>query len=236
MTLSTTDEPALDSSAAAQGLHKHMIHLPPVRHLVRHAGGHLLVGAVVPGVTFYGVLATVNLRWALLATLLWSYAVITAQLGRRRAVPGIIVIGALMITARTAIALITNSSFIYFLQPGLANFCVALAFLGSVLVGRPLTRKLADDFCAFPETMDAHPGFARFFVRLTVLWAVVCTINGAGSLLLLMHQSLGGFLALRSVLSYGLVIGGTGISYLWFRRTMKGEGVGIAFGPAPALG
>lgn len=227
MTLSTTDDTALPST------HKHLIHLPPVSHLLRHAGGHLMIGVVVPGVTFYGVLATVNLRWALLATLLWSYAVITAQLGRRRAVPGIVVVGALLVTVRTGAALATNSSFIYFLQPSLANFCVALVFIGSVLVGRPLTRKLADDFCAFPPTMDAHPGFARFFVRLTVLWAAVCALNGAGSLLLLMHQSVGGYLALRSVFSYSLVAIGIVTSYLWFRRTMRGEGVGITFGLAP---
>ena len=132
-----------------------IIRLPAVRALVRQVSGHLLEGVLVPAITFYAVLATVSLRWALIATLLWSYSVIGFRLSRRRRVPGILVLGAGIVTARTAIAFATNSSFVYLVQPSLANFCVALLFLASLVPGKPLTRRLADDFCAFPARSTA---------------------------------------------------------------------------------
>src|ERR687887_532117 len=60
-------------------------------------------------------------------------------------------------------------------------------------------------------TYDRCPGGAQL-VRLTVLWAFVCAVNGAGTLLLLLlHSSIGSFLALRPVLSYGLVATGIAV-------------------------
>ena len=210
------------------------IHLPGLGHWVRHAGWHIVEGVVAPAVVFYTVLSLVGLRSALLAALLLSYTVLGVRMARRKRLPGIVLLGAGLLTVRTAVAFAANSSFVYFVQPSLGNFCVAALFLGSLVPGRPLVRRLADDFCDFPASMDAHPHFRRFFARLTVLWALVCAANGAGTLLLLLHASIGGFLALRPVISYGLVAGGTVVSFLWFRRTMRGSGVRIVFGGAPS--
>ncbi len=211
-----------------------VIHLPSVRHAVRHAGTHIAEGVLVPALTFYLVLSFVSLRWALIAALLWSYTVIVLRVGRHKRIPGVVLMGAGLLTVRTVIAFAANSSFLYFMQPSLGNFCIAALFLASLVPGRPLVRRLADDFCSFPASLDAHPHVKTFFVRLTILWAAVCAANGACSLLLLLHESIGSFLALRSVVSYGLVISGTAVSYLWFRRTMRGSGIRIVFGPAAA--
>ena len=197
---------------------------------MQHAGTHIVEGALAPAVTFYLVLSFVDLRWALLASLLWAYLVISLRLSCRRRLPGLLLVGAGLITARTIVALVAHSSFVYFLQPSLGNFCVAVLLLASLVPGKPLTRRLVDDFCVMPASLNARPRFAQFFVRLTVLWAFVCAVNGAGTLLLLLHSSIGSFLALRPVLSYGLVATGIAVSYLWFRSAMRREGVRIIFG------
>lgn len=216
---------------------QHTIHLPSGRDCFRHAGRHIVEGAIIPTLTFYLVLTEVSLHWALLASLMWSYLIISVRLSRRRRVPGLVLVSAGLITVRTVVALGANSSFLYFLQPSIGNFCIAVLFLASLVPGKPMTRRLAEDFCVVPAALDARPRFAQFFVRLTILWAFVCAANGLGTLFLLLHSSLGAFIALRPVFSYGLVAVGTLVSYLWFRTAMRGERVHIKFGhpqPVPA--
>jgi uncharacterized membrane protein len=217
---------AADHAAAAD----HLIRLPSVRRLVRQTTTHVVEAVLIPAATFYAVLSTVSLRWALIATMLWSFAAIGARIARGARVSGMLLVSAALITARTAVAFVANSSFVYFLQPSLANFCIALAFLASLVPGRPLTRRLADDFCTLPASLDHRPRCTQFFTRLTVLWALVCAANGALTLMLLLHNSVGSFLALRPVVSYGLVAVGTVLSYLWFRTTLRAEGLKIVFG------
>lgn len=229
MTRDLTRLPVAPAALATQAV-EHVVHLPAARSLAVRAAAHIAEAALIPGLTFYLVLNTVTLRWALIASLGWAYLVIAFRLVRRDRVPGVIIVSAGLLTARTAVSLVANSSFIYFLQPSLGNFCIALLFIASLGPGRPMTRRLADDFCALPPSMDDHPLFARFFARLTLLWATICAVNGAGTLLLLLHESVGSFIALRPVVSYGLVATGTVVSYLWFRKTVRGEGVRIAFG------
>ena len=212
----------------------HTIRLPSVRQCLRQVAEHVVEGVVVPAVTFYLVLSTVSLRWALIASMLWTLGAISVRAAAGRRVSGVLLVTAGLITVRTAVAFAANSSFVYLMQPSLGNFCIAALFLASLVPGKPLTRRLADDFCAMPASLDRHPLIARFFSRLTLLWAFVCAANGAGTLLLLLHQSVGSFLALRPVISYGLVAGGTVLSYVWFRRTMRTENIRVVFGAAKA--
>lgn len=176
------------------------------------------------------MLRLVDLRWAQVATLLWSYAVIGVRMTRRARVSGLLIVSAALVTVRTGIAFAANSWFVYFLQPSLANFAIAVVFLASLVPNRPLTRRLADDFCMLPGSLDRRPRCTQFLTRLTLLWAFVCAVNGAATLLLLLHSSLGGFLTLRPVVSYGLVAAGIVFSYFWFRTTLRGEGLVIVFG------
>lgn len=204
--------------------------LPSIGSCARTAGSHIVEGVVVPGVTFYAVLQTVSLRWALIAALLWTYLVIGIRLARRERVPGVLLLTAGLFTARTGLAMWANSTFVYFLQPSLGNLCVALLLLASLVPGKPLTRRLADDFCSLPAGLDDRPRVRQFFMRLTLLWALVCAVSGGAGLLLLIHQSVGAFLALRAVVTYGLIAVGIAVSTVWFRATLRGEGLRLVFG------
>ena len=226
MTEPTADAPPREAGEADT----HLIRLPSVRHLAGHAGSHLIEAVIVPAITFYAVLRLVDLRWALAAALLWSYVVIGVRITRRARVSGLLILSAVLVTMRTGLAFAANSSFVYFLQPSLANFGIAALFLASLVPNRPLTRRLADDFCVLPAALDRRPRCAQFFTRLTLLWACVCAANGAATLLLLLHTSLGSFLAFRAVVSYGLVAAGIAFSFAWFRTTLRAEGLVIVFG------
>src|SRR4029079_11288682 len=100
----------------------------------------------VPMALFYGVLTTVGFRPALVAALLWSYTAIGRRVVTRQRIPGVLVLGSVLMTARFLIAMATGSAFIYFLQPTLGTFLVATLFVSSVSMRKPLPERRAHDF------------------------------------------------------------------------------------------
>lgn len=203
----------------------HLVEFPPVRSLLGHASRHLLEATVAPLVLFYALLNAVGLRDALLAGLGWSYAALLRRAIRRERIPGVLLLGALLLTARTLIAWLTGSVFLYLLQPTLGTFLVAGLFLASVPLRRPLAGRLAQDFCPLPEGLLANPRMHRFFLRVSLLWALVYVVNGAATLGLLLTATVGTFLVAKTVataLVTGVAIAG---SMFLFRRSMAVEGV-----------
>jgi intracellular septation protein A len=209
----------------------------------RHAIPAVVEGVVGPCVVFYVALLAAGFRPACIAALVWSYAAVARRLVRRERIPGTLLVGTLLFTIRTVVALGTGSAFLYFVQPTASTYIVALAFLGSAALGRPLIERFAHDFCPLdPELMRA-PFVRRFFVRLSLLWAVVLFVNASFVLWLLYASSLATFYVERTVASTVLTCGGVVLSLLWFRRTMLANGLTVRFGgadadevvPAPAL-
>jgi intracellular septation protein A len=186
--------------------------------LARHATPHVLEATLIPLALFYGGLQFMGLWGALLAALIWSYTSLLRRLITRRRVSGMLVLGIIGLTARTALALATGSAFLYFLQPTLGTGLVAGFFIGSTLLGRPLAMRLAADFMPLPEALLARDGVRRFFLRISLLWAGVFLANAGISLWLLVSQSLATFLWTRTVASLVLTAVAVAISTLAFRR------------------
>jgi hypothetical protein len=204
--------------------------IPRLGGLLRHASPRVIEGFVAPVALFLLALHFLNVMGAVVAGLGFAYALIAWRLIARRPVPGIVCLGAVTMTARSALALATGSTFLYFLQPMLGTALVATAFLASVLTGRPLAARLARDFCPIPEHVAAAAPMRRFFAQITLLWAVTELVIAAVAITLLLSQSVGVFVVTRTVSS--LVITGLaiGASVVWFQRTM---GDHVAFAPRP---
>lgn len=192
--------------------------IPRLTALARHATPHVLEATLIPLALFYGGLQLLGLWGALVAALLWSYSSLLRRLLTRRRVPGVLLLGVVGLTARTGLALVTGSAFLYFLQPTLGTGLVAAIFIGSTVLGRPLAMKLAADFMPLPESLLAHAGVRRFFQRISLLWAGVFLANAGISLWLLVSQSLATFLWTRTVASVVLTAGAVAISTMAFRR------------------
>jgi intracellular septation protein A len=195
--------------------------LPRLAALVRHAMPHLLEATLIPLGLFYGGLELFGLWGALLAALLWSFSSLLRRLVSRRRVPGMLMLGIVGLTARTALALATGSVFLYFLQPTVGAGLVAGVFAGSVLLGRPLALRLARDFLPLPEALLARRGVRRFFQRVSLLWAAVFLANAGIGLWLLVSQSLATFLWTRTVASLALTGLAVVVSTWWFRRCVR---------------
>lgn len=201
------------------------LELPHPRHLLRTAALRLVESTFAPLAIFYGLLSVAGLRGGLLAALAWSYAAILIRHRGGKRIPGILLLGAALLTVRTGLALATGSVFVYFLQPTLGTFVLAGLFLASLRTGQPLVERLAHDFCPLPEGLMKDGGLKRFFLRISLLWALVYAVNGAATLTLLLTSSLGTFLVLRSIASTALTVVAIACSYMWFRSSLRREGV-----------
>ena len=89
--------------------------------MARHALPNLVEASLIPLAVFYGALSLIGVWGALLAALGWSYAAIVRRLVTRKPLPGLLLLGAAGLTARTAVAALSGSVFVYFLQPTLTT-------------------------------------------------------------------------------------------------------------------
>ncbi|MFP3900776.1 MAG: VC0807 family protein [Acidimicrobiia bacterium] len=215
-------------------MHHPPLEIPRLRALARHALPNLVEGSLVPLAAFYGALWLVGLWGGFVASLLWSYTAIARRLLTGRPVPGLLVLGALGLTARTAVAAASGSAFVYFLQPTLTTTLIAGAFLVSVPAGRPLAERLARDFCPLPPAFLRRPPVRRFFARITVLWALVQLTNAGSSIALLVTQPVATYVVTKAVLSYALTGGAIVLSTYYFKRSMHRHGISVRWRSAVA--
>jgi hypothetical protein len=208
-------------------MHHPPLEIPRLRALARHALPNLVEATLVPLLVFYAALWLVGVWGGLIGALVWSYTAIVRRLVTGRSVPGLLVLGVVGLTARTVVAALSGSVFVYFLQPTLTTVLVAGVFLASVPAGRPIAERLAGDFCPLPATFIGSPPVRRFFARITLLWAFVQLANAALSIWLLITQPVGTYVVARSVTSWVLTTAAVGLSTLYFKRSMQNHGIAI---------
>ncbi len=199
--------------------------IPRLRTLARHAIPHVIEGTVVPLVLFLLMLHFVGVWGAVLIGMGWTYVAVGRRLVTGRRVPGILLLAAVTVTARTAVAIASGSVVVYFLQPTLGTALVAGAFLLSVPLGRPLAERLARDFCPIPTGVLAQTPVRQFFLRITLLWAFTQLANASLTLWLLLSQSLATFLVAKTLVSWGLTGSAILVSTIWFHRSMRRHGI-----------
>lgn len=199
--------------------------LPRVRVVARHALPNIVEGSIIPVALFLLMLNLLGIWGAMLAGLGWSYTAVGRRLITRRPVPGVLILGAVTLTARSALAFGTGSSFVYFLQPTLGTALVATAFLLSVPLGRPLAQRLAIDFCPIPPEVMANRHVRNFFLRISLLWGLTGLLNASVALWLQLNQSVGTFVLVNKLSSATLTLSTVVVSVLWFKRSMTRHGI-----------
>lgn len=200
-------------------------HMPRLGAMARTALPNVIEGTLLPLGLFYGAMWAIGLWGAIAISLAWSWGAVAIRIARGRRVPGLLLIGALALTARSLVSFLADSVFLYFLQPTLGTVLLAAAFLLSAPAGRPLAEKLAHDFLPMPEWFASHPAIRRFFVRITVLWGAVQLANAGVALWLLLSQPIPVYLAAKTgatTLIMGVAIAG---STIWFRRLVARHGL-----------
>jgi len=195
-----TVDPASDAWAGDRDApDQHLSKFAVLGTVIRRCWVHVVEATVIPGVLFYILLVTASLGWAYLGAIGWTFGTAVRRLVRGRPIPPLLILSMVGITAKTLVAVLSGSSFVYFVQPVLANVAMASVFLGSVVVGRPLIARLADEFWEITPLQRAHPAMHGLFLRLTLLWAAAQFANASVTLYLLLSQSVGVFVVTRTI-------------------------------------
>jgi len=205
--------------------------IPHPLALLRHAGPALAEGVIGPVLLFYIVLLVVGVDGALWAALGFAFAAIGRRLLAGERPSAILLVSAIVLTGRTALALATGSTFVYFLQPTLGTFLVAAAFLLSLRLRRPLAERLTRDFCPLDTSLTARPRIRRFFQHVTLLWTVAFLANASVTLWLLLTASLQTFVLAKLALSPVVEGSAVVLSVLLFRQVLRHEGLRLGFRP-----
>jgi hypothetical protein len=200
----------------------HRFEIPRLTQLALHALPRVMEAMIAPVVVFYAGLVLLGLRGALVTAVAWVYGGILVRLVRRHPVPGTLVLAALGVTARAAMAAVTGSAVVYFLQPTLGTILVAMAFLASVPLRRPLAAKVANDLVPLPDGFVEHQRVQRFFLRVSLLWSLVFTLNAGLSVWLLFRHSIAAYLWIRTPAVALLGATAVVISVCGFKRCIRG--------------
>lgn len=223
---------AVDRIVAAEHALERVIELPRLAVMLRTSGPQLLVTSVIPLVLFYVVFRTAGLGWALLAGLGWSYSTLLRYIVRRRPIPGMLLVSTALLSLRALLAFLTGSVVVYFLQPTCTQLLMAVSFAVTAMWRRPLISRLAGDFCAIPEALTGDRALTHFFRTASWLWSGVFCAISAGTLALLLTQPTGMYLVCSSAVTVSLVLTGIGLSFVLFRRALRGENIRLCWAAA----
>jgi hypothetical protein len=202
--------------------------------MARTALPHVVEGTLLPLAIFYLAMWLLGIWGAIALSLAWSWGAVAVRVVKRRRIPGILLLGAVALTARSLVSVVSGSVFVYFLQPTLGTVVLAGAFLLSAPAGKPLAARLAEDFLPMPDWFSSHPTIRRFFVRMTVLWGAIQLANAAVAFWLLVTQPIEIYLAAKTAASGMIMVVAIGASVVWFRRLVAHHGLHAAPHPEGA--
>jgi hypothetical protein len=177
-----------------------VIELGALKPALLRAARLFLETVLVPTALLFVLLHTVGLVAGLSAVLGWCVVTVGIRWLSGRHLPGTLLLCAGMLCARAGIALLLSSALVYLLQPVVGSMVMAVLFLGSAAIGRPITIRLARDFVALPAHLFHQGGVRRMFTQVALLWGIGRLLD-AGMSLGLLHFGLDAGLLSRGVFS-----------------------------------
>ena len=148
------------------------------------------------------------------------------------AVPGLLMISALVLTLQTALVIGTGSVLLFLLQFPLANMALCVLFAWTANTRKPLVAQLAAEVVALRQPSSHHPGLHRFFQGATWLWAGIFAGSTVGLAVLMAVEPIKVFLLLTTIVTIGGAVAGTCLSVLWFLRVLRRSGLSVRFAQA----
>ncbi|WP_167113556.1 hypothetical protein [Amycolatopsis viridis] len=222
---------------ASSGERHLVIEIPHLGKTVKDAVIMLLETVIVPTVLLALLLHMVGLVPALCAVIGWSAFVIGARRLMKRDLPRTLLLCTAMLIGRAAVALITSSAAVYVLQPVLGSVLMFVIFVGSAMIGRPITARLAKDFVRLPAELFKHRTVNRVFVEVALMWGGSRLID-AGMTLGFLHWGVEAGLMSRGLLSGLLTALTVAICTAHGWRKLRRDGVTLRLAgrrsPAPA--
>jgi len=191
--------------------------------VARRGVPNIAEATIVPAILFFVIVTTIGAAVAMAAVLVWGYGATLRRMLRAARIPTVLLLATLGLTVKTLVALLSGSTFAYFLQPVATTVVIAGVLVGSLLIGRPLVARFAHDFCPVAPDVARRPAVVRLFIGLTVLWAGAQLLTAAITFGMLVTLSVPMFVALKTVVYVGISITAIVITVSWALRTARNE-------------
>jgi hypothetical protein len=198
---------------------------PSLRAVLGHLALSLLLANVIPATLFYVCYRADDIAMALIVALAWCYGSIAWRVATRRRSSGLLWLTVIGLTVKTAVALATGSTFLYFLQPALTDTAVAAVFLVSLATARPVVARLASDFYPMSRDVASRPRIQRLFWGLTLLWGGICLARATATIWLLHVLPMASFITVKTVVSPTVAVAGATVTVILATRVARREGL-----------
>jgi Protein of unknown function (DUF3159) len=168
--------------------------LPPPtwRSLVARGVPQFAAEAVLPVAAFYVGWRVLGLAVGIGVSAIVSVALAAVLIRHGRDV-GLVAVGAAFVVIQAVVGLVSGSATVYLAQPVVLSALWGVAYVVSVLVGRPLIGVFACAWYPFPAWFRASAPFKREFGMQSLVWAGYCFARAAFRLVLLLHAGVGAF-------------------------------------------
>lgn len=187
---------------------------PSFRQLLLGGGPRFMRDAFGATVIFYVGWKWHGLVLGVVAATVWTIGVYVWE--RRNGRPGLAARIGLAIALVQAIAAFASQSPIgYFAPPVIVNTIYGVAFLVSVMIGRPLAGVLALETYPLPPEVRALPGVRRTFAHISVVWGLYLIFRGAFRLVVMLNYSVDVYVA-ANVATAGPMIAGLMTWSFWY--------------------
>jgi hypothetical protein len=196
-----------------------------IASVARRGGPRLLEASFIPTAIFVTCLTLGSIGWAYLAAIAWTYGCLLRRWATGQPITGVLVLASVSITIRTALAVGSGSTFVYFVQPIIGTVATGTAFLVSIAMGRPLIAKLAHDFWPVTPEQADDPRVRSLMRNLTWLWAGVNFATATLTFVLLTSLPLHAFLAAKQASGLAVTLTAIAITIAWSHRTACAVGV-----------
>jgi hypothetical protein len=213
-----------------------VIEVGELRPALVRAARLFLETVLVPTALLFVLLHTVGLVAGLCAVLGWCVVTVGIRWIFGQHMPGTLLLCVGMLCGRSCVALVLSSALVYLIQPVIGSAIMALLFLGSAAIGRPVTIRLARDFVALPPHLFQRRGTRRVFTQVAVLWGTSRLLD-VGMSLSLLHWGLDAGLLSRGLFSGILTAVTVVVCAMWGWRSMRRiPGVTLRLRPPAMVG
>lgn len=209
------------------------VEIAALRPTLIRAGRLLIETVIVPSLLMAVLLRMSGLVAAVSAALGWTALVVAVRWISDRRMPGTVLLCAGMISTRAAFALITSSAVVYLVQPLMASCFMALLFLGSALIGKPITERLARDFVNLPAEVLNRRAVRRLFTEVAILWGLSRLADAGMNLSFLHWSGVSAGLLSRGLLSPVLTGLSIALCTWWGVRSFRREGITLRLAGRP---
>jgi hypothetical protein len=199
-----------------------------VTAVLRRLFPYLIEATLIPTALFYVGLFTIGSMWGIFAAASWTYLCVARRVVLRKPISGLLLLATLGISLRLAMYLLSDSEFVYFVQPVVRTVATALFFAFSVATGKPLVGRFARDFCAFGNDVGDRPAIVSLFRRLTFLWAGAQAIIAAANLTLLLTVPVPVFVGTAAAITWVVMCVGVVLTVADAVRTTRNDGLRTA--------